>query len=84
MSAKNGRREGERGERREEKVVEREEEGEEKGRATSPREQGGREGCLLVIRQTESERVRVSQRESLYIFHGTGFHDCVSPECEAR
>lgn len=59
-------------------------------RATSPRERGGREGCLLVIRQNDSERERVREpeRESLYIFDGAACHDCVcvcvSPECEAR
>lgn len=44
----------------------------------------GREECLLVIRQKESEWVRVRERESLYIFHGTRLHDFLSPEYEAR
>lgn len=52
-------------------------------RATSPGEQGGR-GGLFIGHTSERERAGESQRLSLYIFHGTGFHDCVSAECEAR
>lgn len=37
-----------------EKVVEAQEEGEKEKRATSPQEKGGR-GCLIAVRQIESE-----------------------------
>lgn len=39
---------------------------------------------MFIGNTSERERAGESLRESLYIFHGTGLHDFVSPEYEAR
>lgn len=79
MSARSGRRDGERGRRRKEKVVE----GKEKRqrRATSAGEQGGRAGCLLVIRQKEQASGWESQAEGELVHISW---DRISWLCESR